>query len=423
MNFYLLSTKKISFSKSVLKFRFSGVFEKSDGPIHIGDRVTMNVDAQRRTGNIRHHTATHLLNAAVRTVTKQPVCQKSSSVHYNKLKLELGILGRRVELDDLLQIEELVRQTIAAPTSVTCDVINANKLLELDSVTLVPGEIYPETNLRLIRIAGVVLKSTELCCGTHAHNTEELIDFTITSFRVTGRGSYLFSAVTGDEATQVRKMGETVLENVFTIQKDLSSGKQKLSDLETRIQRLRNILQNHTEDNLQIPHLVRLECMEILSEISREIKKSSRETLRDMVEIEMNTLLEQQEHSTHIVHFLETSPLMESVPLQKATKCCPNHPVLVLSLTDGVIKGRCCIPKQLITDSFTAEKWLRVMGNVFGAQIAPPKGQNAAEVCNMKAKKVNYSDFEEHLEIAINKANEFAELHLGPLKNRSDQSN
>jgi alanyl-tRNA synthetase len=402
----------------------TGVLEDSGAKFEVGDQVRMSVDANRRTGNIRNHTATHLLNAAIRVVTGQPVCQKSSMVQQHRLRLELGILGKRVESSELARIEALVRQTIAAQTPVACDTIDSKRLLQLDNVTLVPGEIYPETDLRLLRIEAPTLSSAELCCGTHARNTNELLDFAVTNFRVTGRGSYQFTAVTGKEARLARRTGETMLDNVLTIKTDLAVGKQMLSDLEQRTQRLRNLLQNPpAEDNLPVPHLTKLQCLEILGEISRDLKKSSRESLRDMVDIEMNHLLQQlPKDFTHIVHFLETSSLMESVPLQKATKCVPYHPVLVLSLTDGVIKGRCCIPKHLVSDTFTAEKWLAVVGDVFQAQVSAPKGQSAAEVCNLKAKKVNNADFEEQLEVAIEKANEFADLQLGG-KSMKDRSN
>lgn len=70
---------------------------------------------------------------------------------------------------------------------------------------MVPGEIYPETGLRLITVncEDSQLLSKELCCGTHAINTQELEYFSITNLRQTNRARYAFTAVAGMAAENV----------------------------------------------------------------------------------------------------------------------------------------------------------------------------------------------------------------------------
>lgn len=48
-----------------------------------------------------------------------------------------------------------------------------------------------------------------------------------------------------------------------------------------------------------------------------------------------------------IVHYLVCSVLMEMVPLQKATRCCNDRPILVIALENGLVKARCCVPKVI----------------------------------------------------------------------------
>lgn len=64
----------------------------------------------------------------------------------------------------------------------------------------------------------------------------------------------------------------------------------------------------------------------------------------------MKTVLEQCPHDTHpfIVHFLTSGFLLESISLQKATRLCTDRPILVMSLTEGMVKARCCVPKVII---------------------------------------------------------------------------
>lgn len=71
---------------------------------------------------------------------------------------------------------------------------------------------------------------------------------------------------------------------------------------------------------------------------------------RDFIEIEMQNVLDSNIKTTksnrkYIVHYLRTSMILQSVPLQKATKLCPNLPILVISYADNMVKARCCVPK------------------------------------------------------------------------------
>lgn len=61
----------------------------------------------------------------------------------------------------------------------------------------------------------------------------------------------------------------------------------------------------------------------------------------------MRSILQEKTQEDHpfIVHYLRSSALMEEVPLQKATKVCPDRPILVISMTDGYVKARCTVPK------------------------------------------------------------------------------
>lgn len=96
-------------------------------------------------------------------------------------------------------------QIIAASSPVKVELCNASDILQQNNVTMVPGEIYPETGLRLVTINcdNFNLQSRELCCGTHVTNTKELEHFCITNLKQTNRARYAFTAVAGDAADKV----------------------------------------------------------------------------------------------------------------------------------------------------------------------------------------------------------------------------
>lgn len=80
-----------------------------EGTFEPNDLVELIVDGSLRTGNIRNHTATHLLNASVKQVTKCVTYQKSSNVTSSGLKLVLGMLGYKLEHRSIAEIQKLVR--------------------------------------------------------------------------------------------------------------------------------------------------------------------------------------------------------------------------------------------------------------------------------------------------------------------------
>jgi len=65
---------------------------------------------------------------------------------------------------------------------------------------------------------------------------------------------------------------------------------------------------------------------------------------RDALETEMQAVLANRQ-LPFLVHFLRCSSMMDTVPLQKATRMCPQIPVLLLAHSEGVVKARCCVPK------------------------------------------------------------------------------
>lgn len=98
-------------------------------------------------------------------------------------------------------------QVISSSVPVNVKLCNAADIFQQNDVTMVPGEIYPETGLRLVTVnCDNKLLSKELCCGTHVTNTQELEYFSITNLKQTNRARYAFTAVAGHAAEKVIKL-------------------------------------------------------------------------------------------------------------------------------------------------------------------------------------------------------------------------
>lgn len=130
-----------------------------------------------------------------------------------------------------------------------------------------------------------------------------------------------------------------------------------------------------------------------------------------MQSVLQTNLKQSKSNKNYIIHYLRSSMILDSVPLQKATKLCPDVPVLVISYADNVVKARCCVPECLISDSFNAEKWLKEsVADVFQSRLQSSK--NVHMECNMKEKRVNFEQWESMLDESLKKAERYAEENL-----------
>ncbi|KAM7358050.1 alanine--tRNA ligase, mitochondrial [Cochliomyia hominivorax] len=385
--------------------------EKAHFTLGIGDEVVLQVDASHRQRNICHHTATHLLNGAIRSLFRKVTYQVSSAVTSDYCKLEVGLIGKSITKEDVHKIEELINQIISSSIPVNIQLCNAADILQQNDVTMVPGEIYPETGLRLVTVNcdNLELLSKELCCGTHVTNTQELEYFYITNLKQTNRARYAFTAVAGEAAEKVSKVAALLKHRIDMLEKEFKTD--KLSNAtEIELQKIRH---NLLHLDIQLPYIFKIETLERINDILKKLKEAARTNVKELLEVEMRNVLQEKPAKTHpfILHYISSSALMEEVPLQKATRLCPDRPILVISKSDNIVKARCCVPKHYQTESFNAEKWLKQFASTFKAQVSAPKGQNPFEVCNMKGKKTS-TQFDEQLEIAMSKAHEYAVKHL-----------
>lgn len=87
--------------------------------LQVGELVELVQDSKRRTTCTLHHTATHLLNACVRHVTKSVCYQKSSSVTATGLKLELAVLGKKIDAEVVQQVQKMIEYVQNHPAHIT----------------------------------------------------------------------------------------------------------------------------------------------------------------------------------------------------------------------------------------------------------------------------------------------------------------
>ncbi len=138
-------------------------------PIAVGDIVTPVVNATVRQQTARAHTATHLLQAALRTVLNEDVEQRGSKVSPDSVRFDFSF-GRAMTPDEKQAVEDLVNKWIAADMPVAHEEMSIDAAKERGAMALF-GEKYGDT-VRVITAGDV---SCELCGGTHIDRTGEII--------------------------------------------------------------------------------------------------------------------------------------------------------------------------------------------------------------------------------------------------------
>ncbi|MEC8383519.1 MAG: alanine--tRNA ligase [Pseudomonadota bacterium] len=163
------------------------------GTFEVGQTVHAVVDSARAKIAV-HHTATHLLHAALRAILGTHVVQKGSLVTADKLRFDF-LHSEVVDLEDLLKIELLVNYYIAKSVEVETKVMPFEDAKKQGVMALF-AEKYQE-RVRVLRIGDF---SSELCGGTHVTNTGQIGFFAIKEESSVAQGIRRVEAVCGAEA-------------------------------------------------------------------------------------------------------------------------------------------------------------------------------------------------------------------------------
>ena len=192
------------------------------GKIKKGDTVDALIDVERRRAIMRSHTATHLLQAALRKVLGKHVEQAGSLVDCDYLRFDFTHFSS-LKKEQIEKIEELINEVIRKNLSALSSEVSLNEAKEMGAMALF-GEKYSE-KVRAIMIssegwdAPEDALSIELCGGTHCQATGEIGLFKIVNEASIAAGVRRIEALSGRKAYQFIKEEEENLQSVIDILK------------------------------------------------------------------------------------------------------------------------------------------------------------------------------------------------------------
>jgi alanyl-tRNA synthetase len=225
--------------------------KENDLIIHISENilddmkgnVVASIDKSNRRKITRHHTATHLLQAALQQVLGKHIAQKGSMNNADGMRFDFSHFAKMTD-DEIAQVEKIVNQKIRQNIPVIIQSLAKDEAMKLGAMALF-GEKYGDV-VRVVIIDPAY--SIELCGGTHVANTGELGIFKITSESAIASGVRRMEALAGCKAeafinAELRTLNEVktifknpkdVLKSITTLQEEKNSLQKQLDKLEAR---------------------------------------------------------------------------------------------------------------------------------------------------------------------------------------------
>ena len=214
------------------------------GSLKVGDQVTAQIDRACRRRAQANHTATHLLQAALKKLVDTNISQAGSLVAFDRLRFDFNC-PRALTAEEIQQVEEQVNTWVAEGHQADVSVMPLEEAKARGAIAMF-GEKYSD-EVRVIDFPGV---SMELCGGTHVTNTAEIGLFKIISETGISSGVRRIEAVAGPAVLEYLNLRDAVVrdlserfkakpeelpDRITTLQNDLKSAQKELDALRSEL--------------------------------------------------------------------------------------------------------------------------------------------------------------------------------------------
>ena len=216
--------------------------ELTEGEINKDTEAQFVIDLERRLDIQRNHSATHLLDKALKNVLKQDIKQAGSLVDENRLRFDFTY-NKALSPDELKAIEEEINIKIREQLPVKKEYMDYKKSEELGAVAL-----FEDKYRDVVRVVSMGDYSIELCGGCHVNNTAEVLMFKIKSETSAAAGVRRIEAITGRavyedlirKETTIKEIAKSLDAKVNTISSRINSLKSDIDEKDSEIKRLKS---------------------------------------------------------------------------------------------------------------------------------------------------------------------------------------
>jgi alanyl-tRNA synthetase len=368
--------------------------------------VSLAVDEPRRKKTMAHHTATHVMNWALRAVLGDHVQQKGSLVDDEKTRFDFSH-NKPVTAEQTAAIESHVADVIRKDLAVYANVAPQQDALKIHGLRAVFGEKYPPM-VRVVSIGAPVEQlladpakadwydySIEFCGGTHVERTGRIGAFTIVSEEAVAKGVRRVTAVAGGAAAQAAADGAALWEQVERLKT------RPPQDLEKSIAAVIESLGAVTA-----PVAVKAQVRAALAELQLSLKEQQKQRAKSATDeiVVVARRIADENAGPVIVAMLEDADnqgLRTAMDVVRQRR--PDGALLLGSAKDGKVSFVAAVPPALIAKGLNAGEWVRTAATEAGGS-----GGGRPEMAQAGAKEPA------RLPAALEAARKFANAKLNP---------
>ena len=383
----------------------------ASGALRLGQMLKLQIDEDRRKLIMNNHTATHVLNYALRNVLSE-TDQRGSLVAPDRLRFDFTNKCA-MTASQVKQAEADARDLIAKNEVVYSKEADLGQAKVVKGLRAVFGEAYPDpVNVVSIGVpvedlladpdsnAGLET-SVEFCGGTHVRRSGHIGHFVIASEEAIAKGVRRIIAITGPEASRAVKKGSS-----FTCQVEKLSI--KVSQLKESSKEVTKEINDLSDDISQsnISSWLKEQLRNDLNSLKKTLldldKSSANAALNEVLE-HTKELGEKNAQSKYVVEVINAGSNSKAVDaaMKKLRTLLPDAAIMFLSADEKRVVCLSTVPPPLVTTGLKADEWIKQVHETIGG-----KGGGKAETAQASGTRVT------NIHAALDIARQFAQLKL-----------
>ncbi|KAM7059484.1 alanine--tRNA ligase, cytoplasmic isoform 2-T4 [Molossus nigricans] len=388
------------------------------GNLKVGDQVRLFIDEPRRRPVMSNHTATHILNFALRSVLGE-ADQRGSLVAPDRLRFDFTAKGA-MSTQQIKKAEQIVNEMIEAAKPVytqDCPLAAAKAIQGLRAVF---DETYPDP-VRVVSIGVPVSKllddpsgpagsltSVEFCGGTHLQNSSHAGAFVIVSEEAIAKGIRRIVAVTGAEAQKALRKAESLKKSLSVMESKVKAQTVPNKDVQREIADLSEALATAVVPQWQKDEF--RENLKSLKKIMDDLDRASKADVQKRVLEKTKQLIDSNPNQPLVILEMESGAsakaLNEALKLFKTHSPQTSAMLFTVDNEAGKITCLCQVPQNAANRGLKASEWVQQVSGLMD-------GKGGGKDVSAQATGKNVGCLQEALQLATS----FAQLRLGDVKN------
>ncbi|XP_046821059.1 alanine--tRNA ligase, cytoplasmic [Vespa crabro] len=394
-----------------------------EGVLKKGDKVYLNIDTTRRRLIMSNHTATHVLNYALRQVLGLEADQKGSLVAPDRLRFDFTNKGA-MTTDQVKKTEEITNNMVQQNKNIYAKESNLALAKTIKGLRAMFEETYPDP-VRIVSVGipieelekdplndAALKTSVEFCGGTHLHNTGHIGDFVIASEEAIAKGIRRIVALTGPEAKKALKKSALLEDKLNQLKNTIDTDKSGTNSKE--------YIKQIVELNEDVSHAIisswkKDKIRGMLKELKKSLDDKERLAKTAVASAAVETVQKMIQSNIGCAVFVEILKAFSNTKaldsaLKKIRSLSPDTSALLISVDQDANKifALSAVPKTAINKGLKANEWIQEIAPFMGG-----KGGGKAESAQASGSNIS------SLTKIIQKAKEFANSKLGITNEKS----